>query len=64
MKQAETLIKPFPDPKPEFYCHIHRLYYKYIQHFSQPVCYKLNRFSFSASLNKFIESNLVIHFHF
>lgn len=34
MKQAETLIKSFPDPKPEFYCHIHRLYYKYIQHFS------------------------------
>lgn len=32
MKQAETLIKSFPDPKPEFYCH--RLYYKYIQHFS------------------------------
>lgn len=28
------------------------------------MCYKLNRFSFSASLNKFIESNLVIHFHF
>lgn len=25
MKQAETLIKSFPDPKPEFYCH--RLYY-------------------------------------
>lgn len=35
MKQAETLIKSFPDPKPEFYCqYIHRLYYKYIQHFS------------------------------
>lgn len=27
MKQAETLIKSFPDPKPEFYCHIHSLYY-------------------------------------